>query len=137
LAKRRSVHLFLPGFSQDVPLDARRLPDLGLGVDDWVRGLWKLPRRRHDPELARAATGLYTVLRPETRYFRREIGIFYDFTPFVMPGCHAASTRENFGAFFGKTAALCDRIVAISESTRHDASWLSTVKSSDVVVGYP
>jgi glycosyltransferase involved in cell wall biosynthesis len=137
LAKRRSLRLFLPGLSQDVPLDIRRLPDPMLGVDEWVRGLWKLPRRRHDPQLARAATGLYTVLRPEARYFRREIGIFYDFTPFVMPGCHADSTRENFGAFFGKTAALCDRLVAISQSTRHDASWLSTARSSDVVVGYP
>lgn len=137
LAKRRPLHLFLPGLVQDVPLDSGRLPDLTLGVDEWVRGLWKLPRRRHDPRLARSATGLYTVLRPETRYFQREIGIFYDFTPFVMPGCHAESTRENFGAFYGTTAALCDRIVAISESTRHDASWLSTVKPSDVVVGYP
>jgi glycosyltransferase involved in cell wall biosynthesis len=137
LAKRRTLHLFAQGLSHDVPLDARRMPALTLGVDEWVRGLWKLPRRSHDPDLARKATGVYTVLRPETRYFRREIGIFYDFTPFVMPGCHAASTRENFGAFFGKTAALCDRLVAISESTRRDAGWLSTAEPSNIVVEYP
>jgi glycosyltransferase involved in cell wall biosynthesis len=137
LARRRPLHLFLPGMAHDVPLDAGRLPDLKLGVDEWVRNLWKLPRRRHQEEKARASTGLYTVLRPPSRYFRREIGIFYDFTPFVMPGCHADSTRQNFGAFFGKTAALCDRIVAISQSTRHDADWLSNASPDNVVVGYP
>ena len=114
--------------SQDVPLDARRLPDLKLGVDEWVRSLWKLPRRRHQEHLARTSTGLYTVLRPPVRYFRREIGIFYDFTPFVMPSCHAETTRQNFGAFFGQIPASCDRIVAISESTRHDAGWLSNTR---------
>ncbi len=137
LAKRRSLILFLPGLAQDVPLDAGRLPDPTLGVDEWVRNLWKLPRRKHQEPKARASTGLYTVLRPATRYFRREIGIFYDFTPFVMPGCHADSTRQNFGAFFGQTAALCDRIVAISQSTRHDAGWLSNAGPDAVVVGYP
>jgi glycosyltransferase involved in cell wall biosynthesis len=137
LAKRRSLFLFLPGLAQDVPLDSGRMPDLTLGVDDWVRNLWKLPRRKHQEQKARASTGLYTVLRPPVRYFRREIGIFYDFTPFVMPGCHADSTRQNFGAFFGQTAALCDRIVAISQSTRHDAGWLSNARPSGVVVGYP
>ena len=137
LAKRRSLLLFLPGMDQDVPLDAQQLPDLNLGVDEWVRKLWKLPRRPHREQLARASTGLYTVLRPPSRYFRREIGIFYDFTPFVMPKCHALATRQSFGAFFGQTAGLCDRIVAISQSTRHDATWLSNIRPSDVIVGYP
>ena len=137
LARRRRLYLFLPGLFQDVVLDARRLPDLALGVDDWVRCLWKLPRSKHRPERAQASTGLYTVLRPETRYFRREIGIFYDLTPLVIPNCHAESTRENFGAFYGQTAALCDRILAISQSTRRDAGWLSSARPENIVVGYP
>ncbi len=137
MARRRRLHLFLPGLTHDVPLDAARLPDQSLGVDDWVRCLWKLPRRKHCREQAGASTGLYTVLRPEARYFHKEIGIFYDFTPFVLPGCHAESTLQNFGAFFGKTSALCDRVLAISQSTRRDASWLSGAKPEKVVVGYP
>jgi glycosyltransferase involved in cell wall biosynthesis len=137
MARRRRLHLFLPGLTHDVPLDAARLPDQALGVDEWVRCLWKLPRRKHSRAQAQASTGLYTVLRPETRYFRKEIGIFYDFTPFVLPDCHAESTRQNFGAFFGKTSALCDRVVAISQSTRRDAGWLSGTAPEKVIVGYP
>ena len=137
LARRRALLLFLPDMNRDVPLDAKRLPDLNIGVDEWVRGLWKLPRQKHREQQAKESTGLYTVLRPATRHFRREIGIFYDFTPFVMPKCHADATRQSFGAFFGQTAGLCDRILAISQSTRYDASWLSNASPSDVVVGYP
>ena len=137
LARRRRLHLFLPGLTQDVPLDAARLPDQSLGVDEWVRNLWKLPRRKHSRAQAEASTGLYTVLRPESRYFRNEIGIFYDFTPFVLPGCHAESTLQSFGAFFGKTSAQCDHIVAISQSTRRDAGWLSAASPEQVTVGYP
>ena len=137
LAERQPLRLFLPGYEHDIRLDAARVPDSSAGIDAFVRGLWKLPRVRHCPQRARCCAGLFTALRPPERYFRREIGVFYDFTPFVLPACHAVSTRQQFGAFFGRSSALCDGIVAISQSTRRDAAWLSCVDPAKVVVSYP
>jgi glycosyltransferase involved in cell wall biosynthesis len=102
-----------------------------------VRQLFQRPLRRHDSGLARQCPGLYTLLRPATRHFRRELGIFYDFTPLVLPHTHAQETRQHFSKFFARTSTLCDKVVAISEATRTDANWLSAVSREDVLVGYP
>ena len=80
---------------------------------------------------------LYTMLRPPERRFRRELGMLYDFTPLLMPQVHLAETREQFGPFFARDAVLCDKLIAISKSTKVDASWLCDVGGDDVAVGYP
>jgi glycosyltransferase involved in cell wall biosynthesis len=111
------------------------------GADDdleaWARRLLRRPRCRHDARLARRCPGLFTLLRPAERHFRRELGILYDFTPMLLPWAHAAGTREHFGRFFARSAGRCDRAVAISQSTRGDAAWLCALPAEDVVVGYP
>jgi glycosyltransferase involved in cell wall biosynthesis len=137
LALKRPLRLFIPGSEHDIRLDAARLPDSSAGLDDFIRRLWKLPRVRHCADRARHCAGLYTVLRPPQRRFRREIGILYDFTPFVLPKCHVAATRQHFGSFFGRLAALCDGMIAISQSTRNDATWLCSVDPAKIVVNYP
>src|SRR5262249_3183445 len=71
------------------------------------------------------------------RHFGRELGIFYDFTPLLLPWTHAPLTRQSFGVFFTQTAKLYDKVIAISESTKSDASWLTPLADEDVVVGYP
>lgn len=107
------------------------------GVEPWARRLLRLPKRASDEDAARRTACVFTQLRPPQRRFRREIGLFYDFTPVLLPWAHVAGTRELFGHYFVDTAGLCDKIVAISGATRADARWLSTLDADDVVLGYP
>src|SRR5262249_30248916 len=46
-------------------------------------------------------------------------------------------TRLHFARFFDTTAKLCDKLVAISRSTRNDARWLLSRSENDMVLGYP
>jgi glycosyltransferase involved in cell wall biosynthesis len=48
-----------------------------------------------------------------------------------------AETCEHFGALFTRTAALCDKLLANSHSTKADAGWLCRVAPENVVVCYP
>ncbi len=113
------------------------LPPADADVGVWARRLMRRPHRRHDLGLASRSAGVYSLLRPPERHFRRELGILYDFTPLLMPQAHVPETLDYFGPFFGKTAALCDKAVAISAATKADASWLCALPGDDVVVGYP
>src|SRR5262249_44509924 len=63
--------------------------------------------------------------------------LLHDFTPLIMPKAHVRETREHFGALFSENAALCDKLVANSQSTKADAAWLSSVPAENVVVCYP
>jgi glycosyltransferase involved in cell wall biosynthesis len=121
----------------EIAVDPGALADADEDVGAWTRRLFQRPRRRHDGWRARQSPGLYTLLRPPTRHFRRELGIFYDFTPLVLPGTHARETRQLFSDLFVRTSALCDKLLAISEATKMDAAWLSAVPPENVVVGYP
>jgi glycosyltransferase involved in cell wall biosynthesis len=103
----------------------------------WIRRLLRYPQRRHDPGRAGDCTGLYTMLRPPGRHFRRELGILYDFTPLILPWTHQPETCDEFGEFFTENARDFDKLVAISHSTRSDARWLCPLEQSNVVVGYP
>jgi glycosyltransferase involved in cell wall biosynthesis len=87
--------------------------------------------------LAERCAVLYTMLRPPQRHFRRELCLLHDFTPVLMPDFHVAETREHFGALFTRTAALCDKLLANSQSTKADAGWLCRVPPENVVVCYP
>jgi glycosyltransferase involved in cell wall biosynthesis len=77
------------------------------------------------------------MLRPAERHFGRELAILYDFTPLLLPRTHQRDTCLDFGDFFSRTARGCDKLVAISHSTRADARWLCPVPQQDIVVGYP
>jgi glycosyltransferase involved in cell wall biosynthesis len=129
--------LFTTGGRHDVPVAAGSLPPSDAGIEAWARHVLKRPHCPHDPVLARRGAAVYTALRPPVRHFRREIGILYDFTALVLPWAHAPETRAHFGSFFGQTATLCDKLLAISNSTRQDARWLCAAAEDDVVVGYP
>jgi glycosyltransferase involved in cell wall biosynthesis len=137
LAQVAPLCLFTTGGSDDIRLAAANLPPLDQGIEAWTRFLLGQPRCPHDVRLAERCSAVYTVLRPPVRHFRREIGVLYDFTSLLLPWAHAPQTREHFGIFFGQTAALCDKLVAISASTKQDAHWLCAAEGHDVVVGYP
>lgn len=122
---------------EEIVIPRNTLPAADDDLDGWVDRLFRRPLRPHDHELARQTTGLFTVLRPVQRHFRRELGVFHDFTPLLLPWTHAPETRLNFGRFFTETVLLCDKMIANSHSTKFDAGWLTALAEEDIVVGYP
>jgi glycosyltransferase involved in cell wall biosynthesis len=122
---------------QEIHITGADLPAADGDVGGWARQLCRRPRHRHDERQARRSTGVFTALRPRERHFRRELGIFYDFTPLVLPWTHTPHTCREYGAFFANHAKLFDKAVAISAATKADAGWLSALPCNDVVVGYP
>lgn len=122
---------------QEIAIADAELPSADTDLARWTRRLFYRRPQRHDLRLAERCAILYTMLRPPRRHFRRELCLLYDFTPLLMPDYHVAETRAHFGALFTQSAALCDKLLAISCSTKADAGWLCRVAPEDVVVGYP
>jgi glycosyltransferase involved in cell wall biosynthesis len=122
---------------QEIAVSDTSLPPADFDLAKWSRQLFYRRPRPHDALLAGRCAVLYTMLRPAKRHFRRELCLLHDFTPVLMPHYHVAETCEHFGALFTKTAALCDKLVANSHSTKADASWLCRVPPEKVVVCYP
>ena len=124
-------------YGREIRVTDNDLPAIGADLDRWVSTLLQ---RRHDKldfQSARQCPGFFTMLRPSERHFAREVCIFYDFTPVILPWAHVPEIRNQFGRLFAETSSLCDKAVAISESTKADASWLCALPEDDVIVGYP
>jgi glycosyltransferase involved in cell wall biosynthesis len=122
---------------QEIAVTHTPLPCADTDLEHWTRRLFYRRPQRHDARLAERCAVLYTMLRPPERHFRRELCLLHDFTPVLLPDFHVAETREHFGALFTRTAALCDKLLANSHSTRADAGWLCRVAPEKVVVCYP
>jgi glycosyltransferase involved in cell wall biosynthesis len=122
---------------QEIAIADPQLPSADPDLAQWARRLFHQRPRRHDERLAGRCAVLYTMLRPPQRHFRRELCLLHDFTPVLMPHYHVAETCEHFGRLFTQSAALCDKLVANSQSTKSDADWLCRVAPEKVVVCYP
>jgi glycosyltransferase involved in cell wall biosynthesis len=122
---------------QEIILDAGNLPRADGDLADWVRQVLRLPGQAHDAGRARDNAGLYTFLRPRVKHFAHEVGIFYDFTPLLVPWTHTGPMREAFGRFATHDCRLFDKALAISRSARADAGWLAALPETDVVAAYP
>lgn len=122
---------------REIVVQPGELPPADGDLVTWTRSLLKRPSVPHDAGLARNCTGLFTMLRPAEKHFRRELCILYDFTPLIVNWAHTSLVQAKFGAFFGKNLGLCDKAVAISQATKADASWLCPMPNENVVVGYP
>lgn len=134
----REVDVGLPlPWGEEIAVDTLHRGPAAGDLTVWVRRLLSLPRRRHNADQAACSPGLCTWLRPRKRHFRREIGIFYDFTPLVLPWTHREETCADFRSFFGDIVRSFDRVVALSHSTKADARWLCALPEEDLVVGYP
>jgi glycosyltransferase involved in cell wall biosynthesis len=105
-------------------------------LPDWVADVCSRPQRQFDEGDAARRTGIYTWMRPGERRFGREIAVFYDFTPLIVPWSHTSGLREGFHLQIA-AASLCEKVLAISECTKADAAWLSAVPPENVVVAYP
>lgn len=137
LVRRAPLGLLTTTAGNYIPIRDGDLAESDADLEDWARQLLRLPRHVLKGHSARECAVIYTALRPAARCFRREVGILYDFTTLLLPWTHGESSRYHFGAFFAQTAALCDKLVAISQSTKRDAKWLCTADNDNVVVGYP
>ena len=122
---------------QEIRISQGTLPSADGDVGEWTRQLLYHSRRRHDPRAAGDHAGIYPVLRPAERHFRREICYLHDFTPLLLPWAHLPGTCEHFGIFFTNTSRMCDFAVANSRSTKNDARWLLALPEGRVFVGQP
>jgi glycosyltransferase involved in cell wall biosynthesis len=101
----------------------------------WSRKVWRSPRRPLEPAPA-ASIGLYCTLRPLDRHFPFEASVLHDFSPYTVPHTHLEKTREMFGGYFSKALPLSDVAIAVSHSTKADASWLSPMDPERVIVAH-
>src|SRR6516225_6732045 len=121
----------------EIAVDQSNVPPNDGDITTWRRNILKLPTKRHDPQLASQCPGVYTFLRPGVRHFRREIGILYDFTPQIVPWTHTLEMRYEFAGFSRHACTLFEKALAISESTKADATWLSPMSEENITVAYP
>src|SRR5262249_34058516 len=103
---------------QEIVVPPHAMPPADRDLKGWVDGLLKFPRGKIDKSRARQGTTLFTTLRPDERQSDWEMGILYDFCPVLLPWTQVEETRRYFTRFYAQSASLCDRVVAISRSTR-------------------
>jgi glycosyltransferase involved in cell wall biosynthesis len=130
LSKRLSL-------GEEIVVPPHAMPSADRDLKRWVERLLTFPRAKFDKSRARQGATLFTTLRPDERQSRWEMGILYDFCPVLLPWTQVEETRRYFERFYARSASLCDRVVAISRSTRQDASWLSPIPPDRIRVGYP
>ncbi|HVX60977.1 MAG TPA: glycosyltransferase [Pirellulales bacterium] len=118
----------------EAPIGA--LADAGEDLPGWARSVCQLPKRPFDARGALQHTGVYLWSRPDERHFGRELTIFYDFTPLIVSWSHTTGLCEAFHRQVS-AARHCEKVLAISHSTRADAAWLSPVPEEDIEVAYP
>jgi glycosyltransferase involved in cell wall biosynthesis len=104
-------------------------------LEKWSRKVWRSPRKPLD-EIPSNSLGLYCTTRPIERIFPFEVSVLHDFSPYTVPHTHLESTREQFGAFFAKALNSSDAAIAVSHSTRADASWLCSMDQDRIVVAH-
>jgi len=132
------VHKLCDDLSQgeEIEIAQGELTDAGEDLPGWARRVCQRPKRPYDAEEASRHTGIYLWQRPDERHFARELTIFYDFTPLIVSWSHTAGLCEGFHRQIA-ASRHCEKVLAISHSTRADAAWLSPAPEEDVVVAYP
>ncbi len=131
LGRRMPLRFFSNGQELFPPPELSWAADQDLG--QFGRKLWKSPREKlADPP--RGSVGIFPCLRPIERQFDREISILHDFTPQVVPATHSEKTRGMFFGFYAKSLLSSDAALAVSHSTRADASWLTGFPQERITV---
>ena len=120
----------------EIEIAVGELADAGEDLPGWARRVCQRPKRPYDAREAARHAGIYLWSRPDERHFGRELTIFYDFTPLVVSWSHTAGLCEGFHRQIA-ASRHCEKVLAISHSTRADAAWLSPVPEDDIVVAYP
>ena len=133
LAARVPIRFFCEGREIHPPSDLDWSQDQDLA--QWSRRVWR-GRRTPLGAIPDRSIGLYCTLRPLHRTFPFEVSVLHDFSPYTVPATHLESTRKLFGGFFARALPVSDLAVAVSESTKADAAWLSPMDPNKIVVAH-
>jgi glycosyltransferase involved in cell wall biosynthesis len=133
LAARAPIRFFTNGQELSAPpgLDWSQDQDLGA----WGRKVWN-GRRKPLGTPPEGSLGIYGCLRPIEKQFSFEVSILHDFTPQVVPYTHAEKTRQMFQGFYAKSLLSSDLALAVSHSTKADASWLTDFDQDRIIVAH-
>src|SRR5205807_2088845 len=82
---------------QEIIIQPGELPPANGDLVEWSKRVMARRSVPHDHDLARRSTGLYTMLRPPEKHFRRELSILYDFTPLIVNWAHVPGVQARFG----------------------------------------
>jgi len=127
----RPVRFFLGDRVVTPPADLSWDQDQDLGV--WARRVCSGTKTPIGQPPA-GSIGIWPLLRPVERRFDHEVSILHDLTPLLLPQTHRGGTRANFQGFCAKAVATSDAALAVSESTRADAEWLTAIDPTRIVV---
>ncbi len=99
----------------------------------------RVSRSRRQPldGIPENSLGVWCCLRPVERWFPVEMSILYDFTPLILPQTHTRRTHDLFAGYCSHSLLSTDLALAISHSTKADASWLTDLDPSRVFVSHP
>src|SRR5262249_42095411 len=122
---------------QQIAILQGTLPAGDSDLDAWRWTLARQPLGILDTKIMQRSPLVYTSLRSTERRSQTEVGILYDFSPALLPWTQTEETRDYFVDFYARSAPLCDRLIAISHSTRRDARWLSGIPADRVAMAYP
>ena len=133
LAAQGPVRFFCESDGQEIhaPSDLNWSQDQDLA--QWSRRVWR-GNRTPLTNVPANSIGLYCTLRPLHRTFPFEVSVLHDFSPYTVPDTHLETTRQLFGGFFALALPKSDRAIAVSESTKADAAWLSPMDPTKIIV---
>lgn len=131
LGARLPLRFFSNGQELFAPPDLDWSPDQDLCR--FGHRVWRSPREKLAAPPS-GAVGIFPCLRPIERQFDREISVLHDFTPQVVPATHSERTRGMFYGFYAKSLLSSDAALAVSHSTKADASWLTDFDQDRITV---
>lgn len=115
-------------------------PDMNWSQDqDLQQFARRISRSRRVPlgQPPAESLGVWCCLRPIERWFPTEVSILYDFTPLIVPATHTPRVRLLYQGFSAQSLLSTDLALAISHSTKADASWLTDLDQDRIFVSHP
>lgn len=128
---RAPVRFFAGDETLRIPATLNWDPDQDL--ERWAKRVWRCARAPLGDPGGRSLA-VYGCHRPDQRRFGLEVSILHDFTTLVVPFTHTQRTRVAFHRLFSKTLLSSDAALAVSSSTKHDASWLCDFPQEKIAV---
>ncbi len=103
-------------------------------IELWARRVWHGERRPLGTPPS-SSVGLYCGVRPEGgRLFPFEVSVVHDLCPLVVGWTFPEAARWGFEKFFSEDLIDSDVAIAVSQSTKADAAWLSPMPQERITV---
>jgi glycosyltransferase involved in cell wall biosynthesis len=105
-------------------------------LERWARRCWHGERRKLTG-VPTTSLGIYCGIRPEgRRVFPFEVSILHDLCPLVVSWSFPAGAVWGFERFFSEELHRSDVAIAVSQSTKADAAWLTSMPQERVLVAH-